>query len=470
MLTLVFMLSSLVSFGPTSAQDDISIRTVYGWIGKNVTLTCAGNVNYDDRILWFDQDNGRFLSTNGNINDNLTGDLQDRLSVECNRDDHTSYPAKCQLTIHYLKQEDSGTYLCRFDNSAAGTIDNVDTAIQLIVGDPPSDDSPTCETFEVVDQKYVPTDIYEIGDKIYTRCVVERSSIKPLLSWTRTNHTITTKLAHPLPGFRLFQEFILAKEDVGAVFTCVMSHPGLPEIRNCSITPLPVPAAPPTTTRKPITQASTGSTLLPVSQLSDFLTTTEKANVGKLITKSNILERSQSFVLPVIIAILCIILAIVVIIFGIFMIKRRKKPNVIPSKLNYDLTVERDRSITAEYAVVNAPDSIDKANKTKHAKNNPQGQTTNAEQDSPGTTNEEGACPIYAKPDKSKKSNHTTVEDSSRYESIPHHLSPDKAPENKADDGLMYADLDLTQASESNSQRIPIDLEATVYADIKGSL
>ena len=187
-------------------------------------------------------------------------------------------------------------------------------------------------------------------------------------------------------GKKLVHLFVLTEKDVGAVFTCFMTHPALPETRNYSITPLSASTTATATTTTTIPKLTTRGTIethtnLP-SHPSESNATTEEANVGKSIT-----EGSQSFVFPVIIAV-SLIAATVVIVVAIFLIKRRKNRNFIPLKLNYDLTVENDRSTTAEYASVSTPDSIDKVNKINNAKKDPQGHSS--EQGSSGAANVKG--------------------------------------------------------------------------------
>ena len=136
------------------------------------------------------------------------------------------------------------------------------------------------------------------------RCVAYGSEIEPSLSWIREQENFTTKLTPYITGQTLFRPVNLTETDEGARFVCYMNHPAFSETRNCSIIPLP---APPKTAPNPI----------------------------KLI---------------IAIIIILIIIAAVVIVLVIVLMKRRKKKkqDVIPSKINCELTFEGDQPIAAE--------------------------------------------------------------------------------------------------------------------------
>ena len=250
MLIVAFILLSLASVYSCSAQIvNNHDRTVYGWIGESVSMRCASRDYIVYPIYWYHQDSHNYLSTDNIIYDNLPSERQDRLSVECNRSDYSPYATTCLLTIDHLTDHDAGTYICLYYHELNHTyMYNFVNTIRLAVY-PPSNNSLICYASKT--GTYVPYNTYEIGDEIYLHCSVEDSSTNPLLNWTRTTRSNITTLISYHRGTGLVEKLLLTEQDVGAIFTCFMSHPALPDVRSCLLTPLPIIDQPSTPTSKP---------------------------------------------------------------------------------------------------------------------------------------------------------------------------------------------------------------------------
>ncbi|XP_072050975.1 uncharacterized protein [Amphiura filiformis] len=288
------------------------------------------------------------------------------------------------------------------------------------------------------------------------------ASVKPTFIWQRVLTNDATTLVPPIQGLSLQHTVYLVSDDIGATFTCVMNHPLLETPRTCSLIPLPQPSPPeasPTFTLNPTNEHLTLSrgkaATITYATTKQLLTTPmENAQPTKPYSRKN-----QSHTLPVVLAVIFILIASVVGIILVLVWRKRNRKIPIPSRPDYVLTIEKDCSITPDYSVVNAPDSIDKARKLSP-------KTTTQKQSSTDQNFNNG------NPEDTRNCN-GCIQDGDEYENInQRNSSQGPLHGTSQNDELTYADLELPEISQSNTlARIAqSQQDATVYADIQGTL
>ena len=431
----------------------IPIGTVYGYIGYNATLACdlKGLDNSID-IVWYYQDSNFIISRNEILlYYRIPDEIEDRLTINCYRDDVD----RCELTIASLTRTDSGTYKCGY---FAGSTLQLQSTGTLTVGTLPSEDSPSCSLQR---QDGSGSHLTIIGDEIYLVCSVEESDIPVILQWTMQQHGQNSFITSPTTGLSIRYPLQLHKDHIGAQFTCIiLLDPAIAEFRNCSITPLPT-----ITSTLPTTTGYVPSTNN--LSFSDSITANKPA-----LTDSNTSHKMSYLYVIIAVSVSLIVIGIVIAV----LLKRRYKNNVI-SEQKYELTFNKECSINPHCTHdINDPDRLHESTQLEGAGDSREDQVLyNHTELQTDINREDTTIPVYAQVEKGNKSNDNGTE--TDYENVTTYrplseIHPGHSTEydNETDEGLMYADLELQDTDDSNSPRIPVSKDATVYADIKGTL
>ena len=469
----------------TSAQIvNSKIGIIHGHIGSTVTLQCdLRDVFNGDPIIWYRPDRRLYLSFDDNIYHNVPNDIKSRVSVSCDRE----YPQDtCLLTITNATSSDNGTYSCgyQFSNYDGGTYKELSVGYLKIssYGVLPSDDSPICDVSKLSEndlRQSLPDGGVVVDDEIIFSCQTtgDHATIAPYLTVTRDGMT----LRGPEKTVSLQYQLKVSDEDINATYACIMTHPGLSETRNCSVTLLPLIPEVLTSTDKPSSMIWTSRQSNEVTSLvtKPFQTSTEG-------TKAASTSDNPAVIVIPLLLIFFIGVAIMSLIFLIW--RRRQLRNTIPKKPNYDLTINRDNSsITADYAAVHALDSLDKALELETVVESPAMTAQEGPNLHEGSDSQNGgAIPVYAKPNKMR----TKMNMDNKNDTCPVYATPNKiknvntngvvyenwcqpsdgeegTKEGVSIDGLTYADLDLPASSISE---LPTKRNTTIYADIEGTL
>ena len=459
------------------------IGTVNAYIGDTITLTCNLKKLYvSDFIIWYHLTADLYISYDDTLLGEVPQDLSERLTVTCQRAEDL-----CTLTIREVQFSDNGTYQCGY-GYASGAEQQLTTRFlttgQLMVT--PSPESPTCDVME--DGELVsPKVTLKVGDTVSLFCsVTGASSSEPSLSWLRNYVPISVaergySASHPLE---------LTEADIGVAFTCLMSHPALENELSCSLMPLPDVTTTPSLTGQPRNKMPTLS-IQEIPYASPVSLPMSSAGSGHPESSSS--PVNQLYFIPTVVVVFFVIVAIIWLLLFLAWRHKRRNKMVPVKKPNYRLTFNGDVSITAEGAAVHYPDSIDNALQLSR----PGVVTSSPAEDqtlyenaghAAGGREGQGTFPLYAKPDKTRKPQlHVRIPATPEVYSEGHTTSeyvnfpvPYVVPDYSDDEGdeenasLMYAELDLTpnNISRSNSPRLPnkVDIDATIYADITGTL
>ena len=477
---LFFLLQNKVVF---AAYVEEELDTASGFIGGKVSLRCdLKNIPIEYPIIWYHSERQQYLTHDEEIYDYAPEELKNRISANCYRLRYQS--SVCTTTITALTAADKGTYHCGYVDQVRVHFLKVVT-VNITQGNPPSEESPICEIFTAAtDGRYVssPTG-HSVGDTIYLGCKVQGASLKPTILWQRGNDSQIE--LPPIVGLSVRHEVKLSIQDVGAEFFCIMTHPSLDSPRNCSLIPLPsISTSPSTSTAEITSTASVSSSVFTPSTLSISFTSSVSSMIqtGDNATKQLIAKvtqptpssREQPLTLPAIIAVLMIFLVLAIGVMVFLVWRRRSKKLKIPSIPNYEMTFERDCSITPEYAVVNAPDSIDKAKKFKSVTALPC-QTPISNDHNHNNKNRQSSHLSVSYNQQEAKEVYDNTEEYENFTLTQRNNTDGGNLDGKGDpsqEGLMYADLDLPEVSDSlNNARISLSYQnATVYADIQGTL
>ncbi|XP_072050974.1 uncharacterized protein [Amphiura filiformis] len=447
---LVTFFQSTTIFAPYVDQETTSVTS---YIGGAVSIRCDIKYVYADAlIIWYHDDRSLYISSDETINTNVPSELANRVSVTCSR---LLENGICTLTISGLTSYDDGTYKCGYIRDRVinflGTVN-----VEVIPGDPPSEDSPICEILTVVSDGtgtyYTPSPSgHSVGDTIFLRCSETGASVKPTFLWQRGLNNDVTTLTSPIQGLSLQHEVDLVAGDIGATFTCVMNHPLLETPWTCSLIPLPQPSTPnppdalnPTNEHLTLSHGKAATTFATTKQLP----TTPMKNAQPTDMTKPYSRKNQSHTLSAVLAVVFIL--IIASVTGIILVLVWRKRNRKIPRPDYVLTIEKDCSITPDYSVVNAPDSIDKARqlspKTILTTQKQSSTDENFNNESPkGTMNYNGCI----------------------QDGLLQHVQGTSQK-----DELTYAELELPEISHSNTlARIAqSQQDATVYADIQGTL
>lgn len=458
---------------------DREIGTMNALIGGSVKLQCDLRNIYDQYIIWYHNDHGgRYISYGENFFGDVPDQIKQRMSIVCDKT-HES----CSLTITNLTMNDNGTYTCGYGLYPQVNFLTTGT-LKLSYGTPPSKDSPHCAVFISQNGYYIPQDSdvkYSVGESIFLHCSVVGGSPKPLIYWKRNGVAIGLSASGPA----MAHEYLLTQEDIGVMFTCVMTHALLNESRSCFL--IPLPSAVPNSTPSSIVSSKV-STLTPIySEVSPLISSSAEKNVTLMATTAE-----NSFLLPAsIIGIMAVLIIMMIVIIIVFIWRRNSRKSVIPRRPDYNVTFDRrDCSITPDYAAVNAADSIDKMLEQRLSDSDRvQSENHSLTLPSPGPNSspivlnnhavKRDNFPIYAKPDKKQKRTNgipgiSNLKSATLYHNLPcdttgddfsdEYSSPDK-------EGLTYAELDLPVITRNEFPRKQrTNRDGTIYARIEGTL
>ena len=458
---------------------DREIGTINALVGESVTLQCDLRLIYDQHIIWYHNDRGgRYISYGDNFFADVPSQIRQRMSIVCDK-----YHESCSLTITNLTMDDNGTYTCGYGYPQVNFV--TAGTLKLSYGTPPSQDSPHCAVFISQNGYYIPQDLdvkYTVGETIFLHCSVVGGSPKPLIYWKRNGVAIGLSATGPA----IAHEYLLTQDDIGVVFTCVMSHALLNESRSCSLIPLPSVVL--NSTPSSIVSSKV-STLTPMyAEVSPLISSSTEKNVTLMATTAG-----NSFFLPAsIIGIVAVLIIIMIVIIIVFIWRRNSRKSVIPRRPDYNVTFDRrDCSITPDYAAVNAADSIDKMLEQRsdsdrvRAENHSLTLPNSMPNSSPIVLNNHAVkrdnFPIYAKPDKKKKRANeiagiSNLKSATLYHNLPSDTIGDNFSEEPKDspsdkEGLTYAELDLPVMTKNEFPRKQrTNRDGTIYARIEGTL
>ena len=436
----IFRFTNAVSVDSGSMADTLESTT-----GESITLICNLSNSHGINQIWF-SDTTYYLSLGETI-DPSSPTKANRLEVFC-----YEHEESCELTISNLKQSDAGTYVCGIvaPNGARLSLASADLSILV----PPSDTSPVCGLYRDNAHDVVPvtSDMVGIGDQVLFSCIVTGGTPKPTVHIARDAVPVT----HKVPS-SFSHSYIVTEEDVGVYFTCVIEHPAIAKPRACLLLLIPGVT---TTTEKPQTAHSTERSAAITSASDSPYHAYPADNRNQTLAIVPVLNMSTTMfvvilavagvsVLAVIVALLCCLVCHV----HRRRRKRQQKEQILPHQ-DYELTFARDSSITPDNAAVNHADYV----YIHNTGDNPNAHLLPVNPTTRGATPHPDVIPIYAKPDKV-------------------HHKHDKRQKNggssaKHQDGLTYADLDIPRGSHggSTNSNIPKNQEATVYADILGTV
>lgn len=467
------------------------IGTIESVVGNTAVLRCVLYDIYPEYpVLWYHRDRQLYISYDANIYSNIAATtLRNRVSVECDR---TFHDATCSLQITSLVAEDGGTYECGYEGW-----DRVyflgSRVLVVSYGALPSEDSPICGVYDTLtpDGRYVSkSSKHYVNDEVYLGCWVEGSTLAPSLTW-EVSDTVGRDpvLKSTVRAHSLYVPIILSANDIDLEFTCVMTHRTLDEERHCSVIPLPAFMVAPTLPETYVVSSTTTATLR---------TATINDTSRHSVSLSD--KHSSGLSLPVIIIVVfptVVILAVAALI--VVSQRRRCTKNPRPFRPNYELTMDRDNcgSITAEYAVVHSPDSIDKADAASAAVADASGVHLFASSSRPSVATSSlhdhllgSNCKLnnLNKPQNDYQlSASSAVTDHFAYYDNLHKKVPSVEDANgvkdlnrqvKEEDVLTYAELDLLPSPSSlmspvnyrDSTGVNINKDATIYAEIEGTL
>ncbi|XP_022086974.1 hemicentin-2-like [Acanthaster planci] len=191
-------------------------------VGDTVVLTCDLRNVGERRVHWYHQETHRYLSINRVIYRRLPDELETRLTI-------LGDPSREQfnLRIEYLRQSDSGTYICQhaFPEGLATSV----ASSTLTVYIPPDPGSPECR----VDSSR--RTAAQVGDWVTLRCT-STGNPPPLVSYHRGDSgEVLASTTSPVA-----LQWQLMPKDNGVDFTCTMTSPVLSGPRTCSVRPLEI--------------------------------------------------------------------------------------------------------------------------------------------------------------------------------------------------------------------------------------
>ena len=469
-----------------SQSFDREIGTINAFVGETTTLVCdLRNVYDNEYIVWYHTDRLQCISYNRDFVSDIPYYIMRRFRVACgNREEDM-----CSLTITELTLEDNGLYQCGVGYTDSRNEFHVNWllagTLNVLTGTPPSAESPLCSIYTSQNGEYIAPSvgqIYSIGDNIFLQCSVTGAVPKPSIIWIRNGTAISVSAK----GLTIVHQFILTREDIGVMFTCMMTHPLIDGSRSCSVTPLPYTQFRSTSSPPKTLDMSTLTPPKPMKNSTDKFTTIKSQPVASSSGK-------QSFLVPALATSVVILLVIIILVVILLIWRKKFQKSAIPRRLDYNMTFDRvDCSITPDYAAVNAPDSIDKMLRLNNQKSNLEASGEAHEQNQhllkkkqniPIVQN--GAnFPTYAKADRNLEKNNAVLQmqleqNATLYDNLPNYeyeddevccTPDDNATTSNGHAGLMYAELDLPTSEEADSPRRPRTNDATIYAKIEGTL
>ena len=130
----------------------------------------------------------------------------------------------CYLTIYPLRVSDAGEYGCEYQD-----INKMSVSVgYLVVLVPPTDSSPECILYE--NNTSISSDMAQVGDQIRLTRFVSGGSPRPSLYVARDGVAITAEVTGSFTEL-----YTLSQQNEESTFTCVMTHPALPQPWTCTL-------------------------------------------------------------------------------------------------------------------------------------------------------------------------------------------------------------------------------------------
>ena len=309
---------------------DVEIGNITVYVGQSATLTCNLNGIGGKDIYWYHKEFRYFLSYQEAIQGPFPGGLENRLSVVCNRSQES-----CSLTVSNVMLEDKGTYVCGYRYFFGLFRRKLTEGYLDVIVLPPSENSPFCSILGTEYDNGRPSkptalsQTFSVGETILLKCLVNGTTTPPTLIWNRLDLNLTSQIMTNVSEMI----HVLSENDFEVEFTCLMTHPAIQELRNCSVIPLPLPK---TTTSKPTTTLATEIISIRTNQI-------------MMKTQEIILKSSTNVVLYVLLPCATVTIGLLLLLGFFLLCKNSKSMPIPPDQRNQNPTATACQGAPADY-------------------------------------------------------------------------------------------------------------------------